>query len=103
MSALPNIGTFLRPHGALGSFRYTLKVRFHCSDGVRCVCERWGQSDRMPFDDGHRSHDHCVDLRYVRPGVWRNATPSGAEEYGPIYWLECAIPGQQADLFGGAA
>jgi len=99
--SLPSPGTFIRPVGPTG-FRYCLKVDRVIAN--RVLCARWGMRNRLPFDDGHVSRpDFCVELRAVRPGVWKvDAKPWEDRFLNPVYWVSTGDRNAQLDLFGSA-
>lgn len=99
----PTPGTFLRP---LGHYKYSYEVLAVFASNLefgglpRAQCRRWGLKDGLPFDDGHLSDDHGIDLRHRGADCW--SSPSWYPDnhrYGAILWQSVPAPGGQLGLF----
>ncbi|HSD16827.1 MAG TPA: hypothetical protein VLC71_06125 [Thermomonas sp.] len=97
---IPLPGTFLHPDGRL--FALEVTHVFPDGDGLpRVRCRRWGWRDGRVIDDGHRSDDHMLSLRYRGPGCWSTAAwrSDDPSMFGFNLWRSVPGPTGQIGLF----
>ncbi len=97
---MPTLGTFLHPQGRC----YALEVThaFPAEHGSRRLprvrCRRWGWKAGRVADDGHRSDDHMLALRYRGPGCWTTSAWRQDEPAGFGFELWRAVPGPTGQI-----